>query len=522
LTGLLVGSMLCCSLPAAGLLEVESVDRDRTPPPVLAAIDEARDIVADRAQASPEARSEAYGRLGDVLFAHGFAIQAEQAYRNARDLNPPVSDWHYLLGMLAMDKGQPDEAAEYFSQAIERNPFDAVAHVRRGQAWLDLGQPDKAGRDFERALALQPDAPAALAGQARVLLARGEHAAAAERLERVLEVSPEATRLHQPLAMAYRGLGQLERAREHLALIGSGDAPINDRLLTRVLAQSRSPQFYLESALARADVGELDEARRLLALGAQLAPEDTAILENYGEVVARQGDLDEAAAAFGRWIRLDPESARAQFLLGQVRELQGDPGAAAEAYQRALALEPQRVDAAEALAFLALETGEFAEAERRFDRLLGDIEQASTARFGFWAAIAMLLGGDCVRGEAALERLRARFPADGDVLGALARVRATCAAAGPELLDEALKWAEAVYQTAPTADNSATLAMVFAALGRFDDAIDLQAQAIFEALKLGQLEVRPELQADMERYQNAQPARRPFTRGFTGLPTSGD
>jgi hypothetical protein len=64
--------------------------------------------------------------------------------------------------------------------------------------------------------------------------------------------------------------------------------------------------------------------------------------------------------------------------------------------------------------------------------------------------------------------------------------------------------------------------MVFAALGRFDDAVDLQAQAIFEALKRGQLEVRPDLQADMERYQNAQPARVPFARGFTGLPAAGD
>jgi tetratricopeptide (TPR) repeat protein len=180
------------------------------------------------------------------------------------------------------------------------------------------------------------------------------------------------------------------------------------------------------------------------------------------------------------------------------------------------------LDAAEALAFLALASGDFAQAEQRFDRLLGDVEQAANARFGFWSAIAMLAAGDCDRGEAALERLRARFPADGDVLGALARVRSTCAAAGPERLEEALEWAEAVYQAAPTADNSATLAMVFAALGRFDDAVDLQAQAIFEALKRGQLEVRPDLQADMERYQNAQPARVPFARGFTGLPAAGD
>ncbi len=320
--------------------------------------------------------------------------------------------------------------------------------------------------------------------------------------------------------MAYRALGDVERAREQIERIGSGSEPIADPLLERVQRQSRSPQFYLEIGLQRADAGDLDEARRLLAISAQLAPDDPVILENYGQVVARQGDLEEAAAAFERWIGLDADAARAHFLLGQVRELQGAAKAAASAYDRSLALDADQVEAAEALAFLELEAGEFAEAEQRFSRLFGDVERAESARYGFWAALAMLAAGECGRGENALEELSVRFPTDGDVLGALARVRATCGAASAEGLEEALQWAESVYQIAPTADNSATLAMVFAALGRFDDAVDLQAQARFEALKSGRLESRADLRADMERYQNAQAAPVPFAPGYPGLPGS--
>ncbi|NDY95755.1 tetratricopeptide repeat protein [Wenzhouxiangella limi] len=502
----------------AEVRDVDPVDRSDTPETVLEAIDAARAAIPAPAEAAPEVRSDAYGRLGDVLFAHGFSAQAEQAYRNARELNPSVADWHYLLGMLAIDRGELNQAVAHLDQAIERNPFDPVAFIRRGQTRLDQGRPEAAAPDFERALALAPDAPAALAGQGRVLLSRGDHAAAAELFERVLEISPEATRLHQPLAMAYRALGDVERAREQIERIGSGSEPIADPLLERVQRQSRSPQFYLEVGLQRAEAGDLDEARRLLAVAVQLAPDDPVMLENYGQVVARQGDLEEAAAAFERWIGLEVDAARAHFLLGQVRELQGALKAAEQAYQSALALAGDHVEAAEALAFLELEAGEFAQAERRFSRLLGDVEQAESARFGFWAALAMLAAGDCGRGENALEELSDRFPSDGDVLAALARVRATCGAVSAEGLEEALRWAEAVYQTAPTTDNSATLAMVFAALGQFDDAVDLQAQAMFEALKSGQLEARPDLRADMERYQAGRPAGVPFAPGYPGLP----
>ncbi|MFW5816308.1 MAG: tetratricopeptide repeat protein, partial [Wenzhouxiangella sp.] len=300
--------------------------------------------------------------------------------------------------------------------------------------------------------------------------------------------------------------------------IGPNSAPIADAVLERVQRQSRSPQFYLEVGLQRADAGDLDEARRLLTLAVQLAPDDPVILENYGQIVARQGDLEEAAAAFERWVDLGVDAAKAHFLLGQVRELQGALPAAKQAYQDSLALDADQTETAEALAFVELEAGEFDAAERRFSRLFGDIERADSARFGFWAALAMLAAGECERGATALERLRNRFPGDGDVLAALARVRASCAESAPADLEQALGWAEAVYQAAPTADSSATLAMVFAALGRYDDAIDLQAQALFEALKRGQLEARPDLRADMERYQAGRPARLPFAPGYPGLP----
>ena len=515
---LLLGGLLWVGSAAADLPAVDPVDRTGTPAPVLQAIDEARAAAAAAADRPALERAAAIGQFGDVLFAHGFYVQARQAYLNARSVAPQVPDWHYLLGIVAIDSGRLEDALDHLSRAIELNPFDPVARIRRGQVRMDQGLAEQAASDFERALALTPEAPAALAGMGRVALHRGEHARAAELFEQALVISPGATRLHQSLAMAYRGLGQVDRAREHLALMGEGSEPVQDPLLERVQAQSRSPQFYLELALGQAAAGDLDAARRLLITALQLAPNDPTVIENYGEVVARQGDLNEASAAFQRLTEVQPDSAHAHFLRGQTEELRSRPELAETAYRRALDLDPGHLPTREALAFLHLAGADFAAAEAEFGALADLPDQRQHSRFGYWAALTTLAAGDCARGAVALEALRRRFPSDGDVLLALARVRASCGAADSAGLDEALAWAEAIYQLAPNTDHAASLAMVYAALGLTDDAIDLQAQAMFEALKQGELEARADLRADMQRYQQGQPARVPFAPGYPGLP----
>lgn len=515
----LLALILCAgSVLAVDLMDVEAVEREVTPPLVLEAIDSARAGVDSAADRSAAERAAAFGRLGDVLFAHGFSVQARQAYLNARTLAPTVPDWHYLLGLVAIDAGRLDDAVEHLSRAVELNPFEPAARIRRGQIGIDQGLAGQAAEDFERALALAPGAPAALAGLGRVALQAGDHERAADLFQQALKISPEATRLHQPLAMAYRGMGRLDLAREHLGRVGDGIEPVEDVLLQRVQSQSRSPQFYLEMALARAAAEDLDGARQLLVTALQLAPEDPVIVENYGEVVARQGDLEEARAAFQRLTELSPASPEAFFLLGQVEELRARADLAADVYRQVLELDPDHLPTAEALAFLKLAAGDFVAAQARFAALANRPDQQRQSRFAYWEALAMLGAGDCARGEAALESLRQRFPNDGDVLLALARVRASCGTADAEALAEALEWAEAVYQLAPTTDHAAGLAMVHAALGQLDDAVDLQAQAMFEALKLGELEQRADLRADMQSYQQQRRAEMPFSPGYPGFP----
>jgi superkiller protein 3 len=499
-------------MPAGAIEPVPEVSAEDLAEPVRDAIERARATISAAADASQAERALLYGNFGDVLLAHGFAAEARVAYRNARELAPTVFDWHYMLGVLELGEGELDAALGHLDRALEIHNGDYPARIRRGDVLLDLGRLDRAEDDFEHARLLNPDSAAALAGLGRIALDRGRPERAVEFFSEALELSPSATILHEPLGRAYRDLGDIDRARFHLERRGDGEVPIRDPLLDRVTEKSRSPQMFLELALKQAEQNNLAASRRFLIQALELDPDDALVLENYGEVTARMGDLDEARAAFRRLLAQVPDSVDGHYYLGQVEELRGEPAAALEAYEQALALDPDNRSVREAIPFALLAQQRFEQAAERFAALAASASESERRqRHLYWQALAKAALGDCRDAAGLLEQARDLGEAfDPDIMGAMARLRATCLDADEAGLTEALAWAEMIYDTDPGMDSATTLAMVTSALGRFDDAVDFQAQAMYEALRNGTLETRDDLRTNMTRYQSERPATTPF------------
>jgi tetratricopeptide (TPR) repeat protein len=120
--------------------------------------------------------------------------------------------------------------------------------------------------------------------------------------------------------------------------------------------------------------------------------------------------------------------------------------------------------------------------------------------------LAWLAGGHCDWARQVLERALAMNPGDGQVMTALARAYSTCTDATDEQRKQALDAATAMYERSPDGATAETLAMASAANGRFEDAVDLQAQAMFEALKRGDEGEMAWLRGNMARYEAGQSA----------------
>lgn len=511
LTGLLaVGA--CAAAPAPTPVRAERLAQ--APGAVRAAVAAAYAQVEDARgrSASPGATAAAYEHLGDVLYVHEFLAEARAAYGNAAALVPDRIAPHYLLGLIEFDEGDMERSLAHFDRVLELDRRHALALLRRGWVHINRGDPDAAARDFTNAIEADPDSAAALAGLGRAALDRREYGEAVDHLSAALALSPGASRLHHQLALAYRGLGQNDRAREHLARSGDAAVSVDDPLEARVGAESRSAQLYLERGAQSATDGDLESAALHLATAHQLAPEDPRVLLNYGAVLARLRRFDEAQSLFVRLVEVEPEVALNFVYLGRVEEARGEHGAAAAAYARALSLDDGHYEARKELSLLQLESGEFGAAAANYARLAAQSPSVGERlRNLYRQGLAALGGGDCAAADTALETARAEaqeFVAP--IADALARTRATCGASARRGLEEALEWAQAIYAREPGLESAETLAMVNAALGSFNDAVDFQAQAMFEAMKAGVLERRSALQANMELYRSRQPAQRPY------------
>lgn len=461
-----------------------------------------------------DALAEGWLELGDSYFAHDFYAEALEAYRAASALVGERGPIAYRIGLTHMAEGRLEPGIEAYTIAIERVP-DALrmpALVRRGRALLDRGDDEAALADFREAVRLAPESPAALGGLGRAELAAGDAEAALEHLGRALELDPAATRLRQSLGMAYRTLGDRAGARTALAGVGEGEPALADPVVVEITRRSRSPQFFLQSGLAQADRGDFDAAVVLIGRAASLAPDDLSILANYGRVLAESGRYELARKALERVTATDVAMIDDWLYLGGIERAEGRLEAAEAAFREAIALEPDNPTAQEALARVSLHRGGFGEARAAFVALAQATRGAAArGRLLYWAGVSALGAADCERALAHLEAARAGGPPyDAALLQALARARATCPGTERAALEEAFDWSEQIYEAAPGLETSATLAMAYAALERFPDAVDLQTQAMFEALKTGGLEGRPGLQVDMARYRVGQRAERAY------------
>src|SRR4029450_13437726 len=174
--------------------------------------------------------ASAYGQYGMVLQAAEYFDAAEPCYVNAQALAPNEMRWPYYLASLYKSKGDTDKAEASFKRVLTLHPDDLATLIWLGRLHLDQGRPDEAEPLFIRAQAIAPKSVAVLAGLGRVALAKRDYNTAVKYFEEALALDSEADSLHAPLAAAYRGLGQIEKAQPHLRQWRNRDLFVPDPL----------------------------------------------------------------------------------------------------------------------------------------------------------------------------------------------------------------------------------------------------------------------------------------------------
>ena len=464
--------------------------------------------------ATNEQLADAYGEMGNLLLAARELDTAEEYYVNAQTLAPNDRRWSHLLGHVYRNRGPLENAVRSFEQALQLEPNSVATLVRLGDVHLSMGQPEAGATYFAEALTVQPDSSAAWFGAGRAALAANNNTEAVEALEQALLHDPGATAIHYPLAMAYRRVGNMERAQTHLSQQGPIEPRPDDPLLSEIEGRFESAlmlDFRGGEALATGNwAAAADYFERALGL----SPDSPSLRHRFGTSLYRMGDSRGAEEQFQRIVTNSPEYTDAHVNLAAIMANSGRLQEAISQLSIALDQEPGDIETRATLARTLGRNGQLKEALAHYEQTLILEPLNATATLGTAMTLGLL-----ERYEDTFERLTngiRSFPNDSRFKRAMARLLA--AAPDDQIRDaqRSLVLAEELLDAAQEEDQLATgetFAMALAAVGQYPVAIAVQQDVRAGASQAGLNHAMDRINDNLAVYQNRQPPRTPWSSG---------
>ena len=294
-------------------------DLSRLPESVQAQVRDRYAALAEKT-ASPQTPSQelarAHGDVGLILMAAGYHAAAENSLRNAQALAPGDATWPYYLGQLFLLTSDRANTLKSFERAFELRPTDLPTLVRLGEAYLDQARPADAERLFLRAREIEPRSAAVSEGLGRVAQARGDQTRAVEYFEQTLAQDPEATRVHYPLALAYRSLGQQDKSEAHVRLRGDGRPTVNDPLMQSYYWLLNSADAHYNRGVLAMKARKWSAAADLFRKGLELDADNVQLRHALGLALYWMGDGEGAQRQFDEVLRRSPDHVDTHVSLG--------------------------------------------------------------------------------------------------------------------------------------------------------------------------------------------------------------
>ncbi len=332
---------------------------------------------------------EAYGEMGRLLMAAEYRDAAEPCFLNAQMLVPSDGRWPYYLAHLYKAVGDAPNVVRSFERALHVQPDDLATLVWLGDTYLDQGRPADAEPLFAKALSLQPRSVPACTGSVRRCLPSRIYAGAVDRLRAgALARSQGDHDRHYPLAMAYRGMGNLEQAAAHLRARGPGEIRPPDPLMEQLSTLLESAVAYEVRGAQALDESKWEAAATYFRKGIELAPGEPSLRHKLGTALAMTGDTRGATQQFEEVTRRWPGFSKAQYSLGVILAASGRYHEAIERFTAAVKSDPTYAVAELQWAEALRASGHAAESLPHYQQAMTLDPRVAQARLGYAMALA--------------------------------------------------------------------------------------------------------------------------------------
>lgn len=257
-----------------------------------------------------------FAEMGLYYDAASLVGPAESCLENAVRLAPKDFRYVYLLGAFAHRERRLGRSVELLERGLELRPGDVPTLLRLGDALFLSDRLDASKKRFEEALEKVPDLAYAHYGLGRLAAADQDWQAAKRHFEAALAAQPEADSIHQPLGLAYREIGEIERARAHLTMAGTRPVVFADPLIESFdLSEIVSDAW---AAVQARRSGEIERAATLYRRLVENHPENTSYRQSLATTLFQLGRIDDAVVELDRVIQAEPSNAMAHFRIAQM------------------------------------------------------------------------------------------------------------------------------------------------------------------------------------------------------------
>lgn len=290
-----------------------------------------------------------------------FALRAGDEEK-ARKLYEDVLKVHpdHLVALLKLSKleardGHTEVSLKHLERALKSHPDSLEARDLLARAYLAMGRPGEVVRTAEEGLKQEPKNVGLLEAAASAYMELKRPQPAADKLRTVIQLQPEKVDAYLMLAQAYNDL------KEYDSMVS---------VLKRAL--ERKPDYFAaRRVLARAQVftGDIDGAKRNLALLKQQAPNDPDVLALEGAVLVASGKPQEALAHYRALYEKAPATASMLSLARHMWET-GDRSGSLKLQREWVDKHPADIKARAALAEAYTAAGEDQKAVEQYEKIL--------------------------------------------------------------------------------------------------------------------------------------------------------
>ncbi len=424
-------------------------------------------------------KSEAYGKLAQFYYIHEYVDASIPFYMKAIELSPQNFKWYYLLGIAYKSKGDFDKVIANFEKSWAHNNRYLPVMDYLGEVYLQQGLLDKAKASFETVLKQDENFSRALVGLGQVLMQEGNPKAAIQKYKKALQYQPSANQINFLLSSAYAALGDMKTSKEYHAKKGIVQAQMFDSVVSGMYEESRSYTYYNNKAVQAYKAGDYKIAEELANKARKFDPDSPYPKVTLANIYLTTGRVQQAVEIMEMAEKENKDVPSFKYILGIIEEINGKNDKSIQWYQSVLKLDPHHKKSLINLINAFMRKGDYKKALQQL-QLLQNLEPENPIVYYKLASIHAHQK-KCKQATDEIYQAVKYQPKNFSFLLTLVKIAVYCPVE-KQVLTDALNAARNIYQLSQNTYIVETLAMIEAKNNNYQEAIDYQAQAIFQLL----------------------------------------